>query len=160
VERQAEGELQMIRNCTHWYVHTLRARLCLSIAMFVGCAVPTFAQLAQISHFVSPSYPALARQAMISGQAVLQVTVDEAGLVVNMLEKSSAHPLLTQGAKTCVGEWKFHPGANERRVVVVFYYGFSGTTRASNPSTAVKADFAGSTIRVFITTDPFPAAQP
>jgi len=115
-------------------------------------------QVAQISHFVSPQYPPLARQAMISGQVTIKATVGEDGSVKDVSELSSAHPLLAQEAKLAIGEWKFHPGTAESKVTVVFYYGFSGNTRELNPKTTVKVDFEVGIIRVYITTDAFPAA--
>ncbi len=145
-------------------VHVLRMRANLlglvSIFLAFGFAPPVRAQVAQIAHFVSPIYPPLARQAMISGQVTLRADLAEDGTITSILEESSAHPLLAQHAKACVGEWKFQAGTHERRVSVVLYYGFSGTIRESNPVTTVKADFAGSTVRVYITTDPVPTVHP
>lgn len=132
----------------------------LVVLLAIGASSPLLAQLAQVSHFVSPSYPPLARQALISGQVTLTVNVDKDGLVTGASEAPSAHPLLAQWAKECIGEWKFQSASRERKVTVVFYYGFSGTTRESDPKTTVKADFVGSSVRVFITTDPAPSVHP
>jgi hypothetical protein len=128
------------------------------------------AQIALVQHFVSPSYPPLARQTMISGQVQLEVRVDKSGVVIDAAEVSPANrvpalsspvnPILAQGSKDCVREWTFQATGREVKAFVIFYYGFSGNTRETNPSTSVKADFDGVFTRVFITTDAMPPHQP
>jgi len=97
---------------------------------------------------------------MIAGSVALRLTVDKDGAVTRISEESSAHPMLSQGAKAAVAEWRFYAGSRERVVSALLYYGFSGTIRESNPVTTVKADFAGSTVSVYITTDPVPIVHP
>lgn len=154
---EAEGEMQMssIQLCRIFRSTSFTALLL--CAWMIGMVTNGWAQEAQIAHFVAPSYPPLARQAMISGQVILQLTVDAKGAVKDtsvIAKDGSPHPLLVQEAKQCIQEWKFHASANEHKVVgVVFYFGFSGTTRESNHRTRVTADFEGGAVRVFITTD-------
>ena len=131
----------------------------LAVVLVFGALSRVHAQLAQIAHFVSPPYPALARQAMISGQVTLKAAVDKEGSITAVSEESSAHPLLAQEAKASVKEWRFQSASRDRTISVIFYYGFSGTTKEFNPITTVKADFAGSTVRVFITTDASPTVR-
>jgi len=106
---------------------------------------------------------------MITGQVTLDVNVDKWGMVTSVSESPSAqsepaderlvrgHPLLVGEAKECVREWRFDSGTGDRKITVVFYFGFSNTTRETNPRTTVKADFASSSVRVFITTDKRPS---
>jgi TonB family protein len=136
----------------------MRAGIVLIFA--AASATSTTVQPVQIERFVSPSYPPLARQALISGQVTLDVTVNNDGSVKKTSEDLSAHPLLAQEAKACIAEWKFHAGSAERRTAVIFYYGFSGTTREINPRTTVTANFTEAAVRVYITTDPAPTEHP
>jgi TonB family protein len=129
-------------------------------ALMLGLSMPVFAQVALISHFVAPVYPALARQALISGQVGLRVALDSDGALLSVAAESSSHPLLLEQAKASVSEWKFQSGARNRQVSVTIYFGFSGTVRDSNPITTVKADFAGSAVDVYVTTDPAPRVRP
>jgi hypothetical protein len=137
---------------------------CLILALLCAAIRPAYSQVASISHFVAPLYPPLARQALVSGQAAFVLNIAKDGSVATISEQSSdqwtKHPLLTQAAKGCVQEWKFQPATRERMVTVVVFYGFSGTTRESNPVTTVKADFADSVVRVYVLTDPAPAVHP
>jgi len=119
----------------------------------IGMAAAGFGQT-QIAHFVSPSYPPLARQARIAGKVTLSVRVEKDGSVVGNSDKEPAHPLLSQWAKASIREWKFQPTDHASELSVEFYYGFSGDTRDENPKTVVKVDFETAAIRVFITTDP------
>jgi TonB family protein len=139
-------------------------RRCPSLALLLCIAIPGCAQVAQIAHFVSPRYPPLARQALISGQVAVDLSVNTDGIVKKVeqrpTDRSSSHPLLVQWTKDSVSEWKFQPLDREAEVSVVFFYGFSGTTKESNPITTVKVDFHGPSILVFITTDPAPAVHP
>jgi TonB family protein len=139
-------------------------RRCFVFALLCAAVLPGYSQVTSLSHFVSPLYPPLARQALVSGQAAFVVNVAKDGSVANISEQSSdqwtKHPLLTQGAKACVQEWKFQPAARERMVTVVVFYAFSGITRESNPVTTVRADFDDSVIRVYVVTDPAPAVHP
>jgi TonB family protein len=126
----------------------------------VGISSPAFCQGGALSHFIAPTYPPLARQAMISGQVVLQVDVAPDGKVVDLKEEASPHPLLLQEAKTTARQWEFQEWPKSRQVTVSIYFGFSGTARECNPTTVVKANFAASTIKVFVTTDGVPTVRP
>jgi len=57
---------------------------------------------------VTPSYPALARAERISGVVILDVTIDEAGSVVEVRAKSG-DGLLRQAAIDAVKQWKYAP---------------------------------------------------
>jgi TonB family protein len=81
----------------------IRSSYAFSAFLLVLC-MPTAAQTAHISHFVSPQYPPLARQAMIAGQVTLKVDVAPDGTVMNLEEESSAHRLLAQEAKSSVNK--------------------------------------------------------
>jgi TonB family protein len=59
-------------------------------------------------------YPPLARQTLIGGTVVLKVTVAEDGSV-RLVEIVRGHPLLTEGAKKGVRQWRFEPGAGAER---------------------------------------------
>ena len=128
-------------------------RLCVAAAITICMAATTYGQITQIAHFVSPSYPPLARQAGITGQVTVTGTINKDGSVSNMSASESAHPLLADWTKKSVAEWKFEPKNYESRLVVTFYYGYSGDTRESNPNTTVKVDFHDLNIRVYLITD-------
>jgi protein TonB len=59
-------------------------------------------------HKVTPSYPALAKQARIQGSVVLQATIGKDGSILN-LHVVSGHPMLTQSALDAVKQWKYKP---------------------------------------------------
>jgi hypothetical protein len=96
---------------------------------------------------------------MLSGRVSLELTVDQQGAVTKSILRDPVHPLLEEGARTCVGKWKFQSAKGERTVSVILYYGFSGETREIEPRTVVNADFENTGIRVFITTDPPPSTD-
>jgi len=131
----------------------------LLLNLVLGMTLPLIAQMAQITHFVAPQYPPLARQTTISGQVVLKATIDTLGKVIKLVADSSVHPLLTESATAAVKEWQFSPGGSTQVVTVVFIYGFSGKTRDTNPITVVRADFGALAVRVYITTDSYPMSH-
>jgi len=57
---------------------------------------------------VEAEYPPLARAARISGSVVVEVIVDEAG-VVTSARAVSGHPLLKDAAVTAARQWQFSP---------------------------------------------------
>jgi protein TonB len=59
-------------------------------------------------HQVKPTYPALARQARIQGQVVLQATIAKDGTIQN-LHLMSGHPMLTTAAMEAVKQWRYKP---------------------------------------------------
>lgn len=140
--------------------YEMSLRSCIAAVLMIGMAAASFGQTAQIAHFVSPSYPPLARQAGIAGRVTLTVRVEKDGSVASTSERVSAHPLLTQWAKASIAEWRFQPTDHESELALEFYYGFSGNTRDANPNTTVKVDFETTSIRVFITTDAAPNTRP
>ncbi len=73
-----------------------------SLGCLLGRASSMVVQLPRISHFVAPQYPPLARQAMITGQVVLEAAIGVDGKITNITVASSAHPLLTQSATAAV----------------------------------------------------------
>jgi TonB family protein len=124
---------------------------CCLVVLVVGVTSPAAAQL---THFVSPTYVSLARQAGISGQVELKATIAKDGTLMALVA-APAHPLLAQEAKASVREWKFQPGSEERTIAITLDYRFSDETR-EYPRTLVQADFAPSSIHVVVTTDHSP----
>ena len=57
---------------------------------------------------VTPEYPALAREARISGHVVVEITVDEEGAVISA-RSVSGHPLLRDAAVEAARGWTFTP---------------------------------------------------
>jgi len=57
---------------------------------------------------VNPAYPALARQARIQGEVVLQAIISKSGTIEN-LKLISGHPMLTAAAMDAVKQWKYKP---------------------------------------------------
>lgn len=128
--------------------------------VFLCFVCPLFGESGTLARFVAPSYPPLARQAMISGTVSLTLSVSSDGSVIDIKVNSSGHPLLAQEAESTVRQWSFHPWLRQRSVSVMMYFGFSGDTREVNPRTVIKAELYQSTIRVFVTTDGAPAVRP
>lgn len=56
----------------------------------------------------NPQYPAIARQARISGTVVLAATISKNGTIEN-LHVLSGHPMLTQAALDAVRQWRYKP---------------------------------------------------
>ncbi len=65
-------------------------------------------QNARLIQKVDPVYPELAKRARISGIVLLQVTVNELGLVSG-IKLIRGHPLLNQSAIDAVSQWKYSP---------------------------------------------------
>ncbi len=59
-------------------------------------------------HRVQPVYPALARQARIQGQVVLQAIISRDGAIEN-LQVLHGHPMLVQAALDAVRQWRYRP---------------------------------------------------
>jgi TonB family protein len=59
-------------------------------------------------YVVSPSYPAMAKQAGIEGSVVVEVVLDELGMVA-CARSISGHPLLREAAETAAWRWTFSP---------------------------------------------------
>jgi len=57
---------------------------------------------------VEPVYPELAKRARIQGVVILEVHIDEQGIVTD-IELIRGHPLLTQAAIDAVRQWKYVP---------------------------------------------------
>jgi periplasmic protein TonB len=62
----------------------------------------------RIDH-TQPVYPALARQAHISGQVVIHAVISKDGRVTDMNVISSTHPLLIQAALDAVRQFRYSP---------------------------------------------------
>lgn len=56
----------------------------------------------------APQYPQMARIAHISGDVVLDVTIDRTGQIAN-IKTRQGHPILIQSAIDAVKQWKFRP---------------------------------------------------
>ncbi len=65
-------------------------------------------QTAKLVNKVTPVYPALAKQARISGTVRLQAVIAKDGSVVE-LQVLSGHPLLQQAALDAVRQWRYQP---------------------------------------------------
>ena len=115
---------------------------------------------ARFSQFTPPLYPSLARQAGIAGQATLVLEVNRGGAIGAIREASSTHPLLAQEAKRAVEKWSFVPDSREQRLSVTVYFGFAGAPVDSHPKARVTVDFAASSIRVYVTSNPAPMVRP
>src|ERR1700690_2801687 len=70
----------------------------------VGGAV----QAGKILRQVTPLYPAIAKQARISGQVRLEAIIAKNGRIEN-LQVTSGHPLLVQAALEAVRQWVYRP---------------------------------------------------
>ena len=65
-------------------------------------------QNSRLIHKINPVYPELAKRARVSGIVLLQVTVDERGLVAG-IKLIRGHPLLNQSAIDAVRQWMYSP---------------------------------------------------
>jgi protein TonB len=61
-----------------------------------------------IIHKVTPTYPAIARSARISGNVVLQAEISKNGTIEN-LHVLSGHPMLQAAAIDAVKQWRYKP---------------------------------------------------
>ena len=64
--------------------------------------------LASATKRVEPTYPPLAKAALISGAVLVEVTVDEEGKVI-AARAISGHPLLKDAAVVVARGWMFQP---------------------------------------------------
>lgn len=142
------------------FVRLIVGSLLLVILSMAALSLPAHCQAGALAHFVAPTYPPLARSAMISGIVRFRVSVGPDGKLVDLKEEAAAHALLAQEARAAVQDWKFKEWSRSQSVGVSIFFSFSGTTRDSNPRTIIKADFTGSTIRVFVITDAAPTSHP
>jgi TonB family protein len=132
----------------------------LTVATLNVASIAVTAQVASVTHFVAPSYPPLARQAAISGQITFGVRLANNGHVTDLAEDDPGQPLLSEAAKAAVREWIFQASDRGRVISVTIYYAFSGKKTDTNPATKVSADFEGSTVHVYVTTDPPETVRP
>jgi protein TonB len=65
-------------------------------------------QAARLIHRVEPVYPALARQARVSGVVRLEAIIGEDG-TIRQLRVLSGHPLLAPSARDAVAQWRYRP---------------------------------------------------
>ncbi len=67
-----------------------------------------------------PAYPALARRRQWQGTVVLEVLVQEDGLVAELsVDQGSGHSVLDQAALAAVRNWRFTPGRRGRLPVAM-----------------------------------------
>src|SRR5215469_9246944 len=62
-------------------------------------------------HFLTglqPAYPALAQQARVQGNVILETRIDESGSLVN-IRMIAGHPMLVPAAIEAVRHWKYEP---------------------------------------------------
>ncbi len=117
-------------------IRTMRLGSALAgLLVVVGIAVAQNSEASvqplKIVHFLSPVYPPIAGQAVISGRVTLTASIDKDGSVSDLIEQpseqgrqSAGYRLLAEAAKTCVLQWKFMPGQVGRVVTAVIDYGF------------------------------------
>jgi protein TonB len=65
-------------------------------------------QESKIINKVHPKYPPLAKRARVKGMVMLQVTVNEQGLV-SQVKLIRGHPMLNQAAIDAVSQWRYSP---------------------------------------------------
>lgn len=65
-------------------------------------------QAARLTHRVQPDYPAIARQAGVSGKVRLKAIVSTEGSI-EQLNVLSGHPLLIPAAVSAVKQWRYRP---------------------------------------------------
>jgi TonB family protein len=82
--------------------------------------VPPQAQSRFPIHVVSLIYPPVARQARISGDAVLVAHIDSDGSVSIPIRKSG-HPLLLQSAEDNLKSWKFQTGESQEMEITYHF---------------------------------------
>jgi TonB family protein len=70
---------------------------------------------------VKPDYPALAKEAHVSGLVRLQVVIAPSGHVKSA-SVVGGHPLLIASAMQAVKEWQYEPATEETTQVVVFNF--------------------------------------
>lgn len=76
-------------------------------------------QASRLVHRVEPEYPELARRTGVQGMVLLQVTVNERGLV-SRVDVLRGHRLLNQAAVDAVRQWRYSPTLlNDEPVPVV-----------------------------------------
>jgi TonB family protein len=72
-------------------------------------AVSADVQQSRLICWVEPVYPEMARRAGVSGETLLQVTINEQGEVAKVLVIRSGHPLLQLAAVDAVKLWCYSP---------------------------------------------------
>ncbi len=72
----------------------------------------------ELIHKVKPVYPELALRARVTGKVLLRVTVDEEGLVRNIVV-FRGHPLLDNAAIMAVKQWRYRPTIQNGKPVPV-----------------------------------------
>jgi protein TonB len=66
---------------------------------------------------VAPTYPASERTAGISGEVLVEFTVDESGRVLNPRVVRSSHAAFESPTLRAVGKWRFEPGKKNGQTV-------------------------------------------
>lgn len=69
-------------------------------------------------HKVDPIYPDLAKRARISGDVVLRITIDEEGLVQDVIV-TAGHSMLQEAAVDAVRQWRYLPTIRDGKPVPV-----------------------------------------
>ena len=96
----------------------------------------TAALLKRAIHCKAPSMPAMARQARIEGQVLVDILVDTNGQVA-CARLISGHPLLVASAINAAKDWKFRPMKQHGKVVsfyghLIFHFSTGGTAKDEN----------------------------
>lgn len=81
-----------------------------AMTLAVALAIPAgAADIRAVKSRVAPLYPEVAKRMRISGDVLLEVTVDPAGNVSGV-KKLSGNTMLSAAAEDAVRKWKFEPG--------------------------------------------------
>ena len=73
---------------------------------------------------VEPAYPELARRMKVTGTVRIEVVIAANGSVKS-LKPIGGHPLLIQSASEALRKWRFAPGPEETRTIVVFQFHYA-----------------------------------
>lgn len=96
--------------------------LCIVAGLLLGLAVPALAQETggrRIKERQDPVYPDLARQMSLPNNVVrLQVTIMPSGSVRDV-KVLGGHPLLADAAVKAVQTWRWDPGREETKTLII-----------------------------------------
>lgn len=102
----------------------------------------TKALIKRSTHCVPPRLPAMARQARIEGQVLLDILVSPEGKVA-CIQVLKGHPMLIPGAIDSAKEWTFRPMKQKGRAIffrghLSFHFSTSGNVKGENPCTIAR----------------------
>ncbi|HWR37580.1 MAG TPA: energy transducer TonB [Clostridia bacterium] len=92
-----------------------------AVFMLVTIVTPTIAGAEdgrKVKEQIQPAYPELAKSMNISGSVKLEVTIASQG-GVKKVKVLGGHPVLADAASRAVSRWRYEPGVEETRTVIV-----------------------------------------